>query len=91
VVYNIEKERDINGIKSLEVLRERIKFVNPKLDKSPHKQKGSSRNAIKSLMRPIITHSSPIWFGTSNTHSHNFPYFTGNTQIHRETNPPSLK
>jgi hypothetical protein len=59
----------------------------------------------KSLIRPIITYSSPVWFGTSNTNfkklqrlqnkiiriSLNAPWFTRNTQIHRETNTPTLK
>jgi hypothetical protein len=58
-----------------------------------------------SLIRPIITYSSPVWFGTSNTNfnilqrlqnkilriSLNAPRFTQNTQIHRETNPPTIK
>jgi hypothetical protein len=52
----------------------------------------------KSLVRPIITYSSPVWFGTSNTNLNKLQRlqneilrFTPNTQIHRETNTPTIK
>jgi hypothetical protein len=80
-------------------------IFNPLINRNTSLKHECTTLLYKSLIRPIITYSSPVWFGTSSTNfnklrrlqnkilriSFNAPRFTRNTQIHWETNTPTLK